>query len=481
MMTFHVPWLELMIIVPLLGALLVRALSDPDLARRASLIVCSLALLCAIGAWAEFGALGSPEARDGWDIAEQLGGQPLLVIDALSAPLLPMASLLYLLTVLATLRTKVRRLSFAADLINLAILLATLSCKQPWVIIGLLAAGTVPPWVELHVHRKPTRIYMLHMVLFVVLLIAGQALVTHGPDAGQLPIAAVALLMAAVLVRSGIVPVHCWMADLFEHASFATALLFVTPMVGAYAAMRLVLPIAPEWALHGIAVLSLLTALYSAGMALVQREARRFFCYIFLSHSSLVFVGLETATPIGLTGALCAWLAVSLSMAGFGLTLRSVESRTGRLSLDQFHGLFEHTPSLAALFLVTGLASIGFPGTVGFIGAELLVDGAVQVYPLVGMAIVLVAALNGLAVLHAYFRVFTGTRHMASIDLQLRLPERIAMLILTALIIGGGLYPQPGVISRYNAATQLVEQREQRFGAESPPAHLSQSRNSREL
>ena len=44
-----------------------------------------------------------------------------------------------------------------------------------------------------------------------------------------------------------------------------------------------------------------------------------------------------------------------------------------------FHGLYEHTPGLAALFLVTGLASIGFPGTVGFVGAELLVDGIVQV------------------------------------------------------------------------------------------------------
>ena len=61
------------------------------------------------------------------------------------------------------------------------------------------------------------------------------------------------LLLVAVLVRSGIVPLHCWMTDLFEHASFGTALLFVTPMVGAYAAVRLVLPLAPDWALHGMA------------------------------------------------------------------------------------------------------------------------------------------------------------------------------------------------------------------------------------
>ena len=345
-------------------------------------------------------------------------------------------------------------------------MLATFSCVQPWIIIGLLAAGTVPPWIEIYTRRKPVLMYGLHMILFVILLIVGQSLMAFAGETPIPSIIGVALLMSAVLVRSGIVPVHCWMTDLFEHASFGTALLFVTPMVGAYAAIRLVLPIAPDWALHAIAILSLITALYAAGMALVQREARRFFCYLFLSHSSLVFVGLEMVTPVGLTGALLVWLSVTMSMAGFGLTLRAIESRTGRLSLDEFHGLYDNTPRLAALFLITGLASIGFPGTIGFVGADLLVDGAVQVYPLVGIAIVFAAALNGLAVLHAYFRIFTGTRHLASIDLRNPLAERIAVIILIVLVIGGGLYPQPGVTSRYNVAAELVKLRRERFGPE---------------
>jgi NADH-quinone oxidoreductase subunit M len=255
------------------------------------------------------------------------------------------------------------------------------------------------------------------------------------------------------------------MRDLFDHATFGTALLFVTPMIGTYAAMRLVFPIAPDWVLKGIASMSLATALYAAGMALVQRDARRLFCYLFLSHSSLVFVGLEMATAIGVTAALCTWISIGLSMAGFGLTLRAIEARTGRLSLDQFHGLAPHTPRLAALFLITGLASIGFPGTVGFVGADLLVESAVQLNPAVGIIVVVAAALNGLAVLHIYFRVFTGTRHSASIDLHSRVPERAAVLILSALILGGGLYPQPGVASRYAVARELVEQRAERLAA----------------
>jgi NADH-quinone oxidoreductase subunit M len=129
------------------------------------------------------------------------------------------------------------------------------------------------------------------------------------------------------------------------------------------------------------------------------------------------------------------------------------------VDLGRFNGLQEHTPTLAGLFLLTGLASIGFPGTIGFVGVELLVEGAVDVYPLVGIAVVVAAALNGIAILQAYFRIFTGTRHTASISMRTKLSERVAVLVLTLLILGGGLVPQPGVHSRHHAAKALLELR----------------------
>lgn len=459
MNALHFPWLEATILVPLLGAAWTSRALSPETSRKRALYCCLVTLMCSVGAWIDFGSLHAFEAHEPWRVINRLVGSNILVIDELSAPLLPLASLLYLLTCLATLRTKVRRFSFSGALVQLACLLATLSCRTPWMLILLLAVRTVPPYLELRARSKPVRVYVIHMGVFVALLVAGQALLDVAGPETTLGLCGVALLTAAVLIRSGIVPLHCWITDLFEHASFGTALLFVTPMVGAYAAVRLVLPVAPDWALHLIVLVSLFTAVYAAGMALVQREARRFFCYLFLSHSSLVLVGLETATPVGLTGALMVWISVGLSLAGFGLTLRAMEARTGRLSLEDFHGLYEHTPSLAAFFLLTGLASVGFPGTIGFVGSELLVEGAVQIYPSVGMAVVLAAALNGIAVLQAYFKIFTGARHVATFSLRTRLPERIAVMALAAMIIGGGLWPQPGIASRYHAAMTLVRSR----------------------
>jgi NADH-quinone oxidoreductase subunit M len=456
----HLPWLELSIAIPLLGGVVAARMRHRERTHRLSLVVCLLTMLCTVGEWWDFSALRTFEAHDHWDVIEWAFHSDVLVVDELSAPLPPLVSLLHLLIVGSTLRTKVHRFSFAGTLISEAIVLATLSCRAPWVLIALLAAATVPPWMELRSRGRSTRVYTIHQATFVSLLIAGQLLVDASLSGSSGAIIGGALLTIATLLRSGVIPLHCWMTDLFEKATLGTALLFVTPMTGAYALMRLVLPIAPDWALQSIAIVSLVTSVYAGGMALVQHEARRFFCYLFLSHSSLVLVGLELVTPIGLAGGLCVWLSVGLSLAGFGITLRCVESRIGRISLDEFHGLHEHTPTLATLFLMTGLASIGFPGTIGFIGTELLIEGAVGVYPLTGTAVVLAAALNGIAILLAYFRIFTGTRHVTAISLRAKWSERIAVLILATLIFGGGLFPQPGVSSRYHAAAALLARRD---------------------
>lgn len=460
MVELHLPWLELMVAAPLLGAALSWRLKTLDDARKLAIAASGLALVLSVGAWVDFGTLQGTEAHDCWDLAAASLGRPLLVIDTLNAPLLPLAALLHALVIFSTLRTKMRRFPFARNLVAEAVLLALLGCREPWPVIGMLAVQTVLPWIELRSRQRSTRAFSLHMGLSVGLFVGGWWMLDGAGMETEPSVWAIGMLLAAVLIRSGLFPLHCWMTDLFENATLGTSLLFVTPMAGVYATVRLVLPIAPDWAMQGLAIWSLVTAVYAAGMALVQREARRFFCYFFLSHSSLVLTGLQVGTPLGLTGSLCSWLAVGLSLGGFGLTLRALESRTGRLSLADYHGLYEHMPTLAAFFLITGLASIGFPGTIGFIATELLIDGTVGVYPIEGLFVVFTAALNSIAVLVAYFRLFTGARHVATIPLNARWPERIAVLALTVLILGGGLWPQSGVASRYHAATQILARRQ---------------------
>lgn len=165
----------------------------------------------------------------------------------------------------------------------------------------LLVLCVIPPFLELRNRGKPTRVYVLHMGAFVGLLLLGWTMMHFaGDDPNAISWASLPILVA-LLIRCGVAPAHCWLTDWFEHASFGNSLLFVTPIAGVYAAVRLVLPVAPDWALQWIGYLSLFTAVYAAGMAAVQRETRRFFAYLFLSHASLILVGLELHTAISLT------------------------------------------------------------------------------------------------------------------------------------------------------------------------------------
>ena len=456
----HFPWLECSILLPLLGSIACLFIQDKASAQRIATVVSLLTFVFTANEWYDFSSLNTFEARDNWDAVQWLFGESIFVIDELSAPLLPLTALLYLLTIYSTLSTKLGRFSFGTTLFAESIVLATLGCHHLWTIVVLMSVACIPVWMELRRRHASTRIYTIHMGLFISMLVGGLALVDQGAgpmSASWLP---TAMLTFAAVLRAGVFPLHLWMTDLFEHATLGTALLFVTPMTGAYAVIHLVVPFVPAWAMQSIALLSLVTAVYASGMATVQVDARRFFCYLFLSHASLVLVGLEIVTTLGLTGALCVWISVGISLGGFGLTLRSIEARIGRVSLNRFQGMYEHSPTLAGLFLLTGLASIGFPGTVGFVGMELLVEGAVGVFPLTGLAVVLVTMLNGIAIMRAYFRIFTGRKFETSAALRSRRSERLAVLVLTFLVIGGGLWPQPGVASRLHAAKALMKIRQ---------------------
>src|SRR5947209_629798 len=167
------PWLELSLVVVLLGALCVSPLRNPLRAWRLGLVFSGAAFACTLLACLGFYLGRVIDADTGWSFEAQLFGREFLTVDELSAPLLPMVGLLHFLTALATGRTKMRRFSLSWSLTSEAIQLAMFGCREPWLLIALLTACTMPPYVELRNRGKPTRVYVLHMGLFVGLLVLG--------------------------------------------------------------------------------------------------------------------------------------------------------------------------------------------------------------------------------------------------------------------------------------------------------------------
>lgn len=449
MSSFYLPWLELLPVLPLLGAGWAYVTPDGDRSHRRSTLASALTLAVATAAALDYVRIAASH-----DVRLVQGA--LFAVDELSAPLLPLVALVYAVTILATPKEKTDRFAFSGTLASESILLATLTTRGPVALAVLLCAGLVPPRFELRARGGRARPYTLHAAAFVALLATGMALSSGGAGTETWGMPLIAL---AMLLRSGVPPLHAWTLDLIRRGSFGTTILLISPMAGAYGMMRLCIPIAPEWLLRAIILVCSFGSLWAAGTALTVNDSRRVFVALASGQAALVLIGLALGNPIGVAGGLCLWISAALSLAGLGLVLRAVESRIGRFTLARFLGLYTQVPTLAALFLLTGLALVGFPGTIGFVGSELLIEGSAVLHPAEGLVVVSTAALNGVAILRAYLRTFTGTSRSARPVLAIRNRERIAVLLLAGLVIGGGVLPQPGVSSRYRAAEHLLRSR----------------------
>jgi NADH-quinone oxidoreductase subunit M len=393
------------------------------------------------------------------------GGEALIRFDTLSAVLIPFAAGLWLLTVAVTPRAALDRrglrrtaiatlITLASFLTESAVVLLVLSATSVWTFKSALADPA---------HRYQRRVVAVYLGLSTLLFAAGVALlVAPGVQNTTFETAAMWLIVAAALVRKGIVPFHAWVPEVFDHGRLGPAILFNAPQVGAYMTVVLIVPRASPDMLRVIAILALATAVYGAALALVQTSARRACGYLFMSQSALVMAGLDCSSASALAGGLLVWLSAGLGFAGLARCVLVLEARRGRLDLDTYHGGYERMPLLAISFLAMGLACTGFPGTLGFIGQELLVDGAVDAFPVMGFAIVIASALTAMAVLRMYFSLFCGRPEVQahpSLRLGLRTREAWTFVALVITLIVLGLAPRALVDSSFSASGDILRQR----------------------
>jgi NADH-quinone oxidoreductase subunit M len=347
--------------------------------------------------------------------------------------------------------------------------LITLGCflTESAVVLLLLSAASL--WTFLSAlgdpaHRYQRRIVAAYLGASTLLFAVGVALlIGPGAQGTMVEVAGMWLIVIAALVRKGIVPFHAWVPEVFDHGRLGPAILFSAPQVGAYVTVVLIVPRASAEMLRVIASLALGTTLYGAALALVQTSARRACGYLFMSQSALVMAGLDCTSVSALAGGLLAWLSAGLAFAGLARCVLVLEARRGRLDLTTYHGGYERMPVLAISFLAMGLACTGFPGTLGFVGQELLVNGAVDVFPVMGFAVVIASALTGLAVIRMYFSLFCGRSDaLAHSGLRFGLTPREAwtFVALVIALVGFGVAPRPLVDSRFAAGNDILQLRQ---------------------
>ncbi len=394
------------------------------------------------------------------------GGEALVRIDTLSTVLLPFAAGLWLLTVAVTPRAALDRAGLRRTALATLITLASFLTESA-VALFLLWAASV--WTFLSAlsgaaHRDQRRVVAAYLGASTLLFGAGVVLIIGpGVESPALGTLGLWLIVVAALVRKGIVPFHAWVPEVFDQGRLGPAILFSAPQVGAYITVVLIVPRASPEMLRIVAMLALGTAVYGAALALVQSSARRACGYLFMSQSALVMAGLDCTSVGALAGGLLVWLSAGLAFAGLARSVLVLEARRGRLDLTTYHGGYDRLSVLAISFLAMGLALTGFPGTLGFVAQELLVNGAVEAFPVMGFAVVIASALTGLAVIRMYFSLFCGRpdpRAHLGVAFGLRRREAWTFGALVVVLIGFGIAPRPLVDSRFDASDAILRRRQ---------------------
>jgi len=402
------------------------------------------------------------------------GGQAFVRIDALSSALLPFAAALWLLTVAVTPRAALDRGGLRRTALATAVTVVSFLTESAVVLLPVWIASV---WTFLSalsdpMHRHQRRVVAAYLGSSSILFGAGVLLMAWPAASGTfLETAGMWLVVIAALVRMGIFPFHAWVPEVFDHGRLGPAILFSAPQFGAYVTVVLIVPRASPEVLRTIAVLALGTAVYGAALALVQTSARRACGYLFVSQSALVMAGLDCTSETALAGGLLLWLSAGIAFAGFARLVLVLEARRGRLDLSRHHGGYERMPVLAVSFLAMGLACTGFPGTLGFLGQELLVDGAVEAFPVLGFAVVIASALTGLAVLRMYFALFCGRRDApvdSTVNLGLTRREAWTFASLVIVLLGLGIAPRLIVDSRFAASNDILRLRQARTAVQAP-------------
>ena len=387
-------------------------------------------------------------------MGDRLVGGSFVTIDGLTALLMPFIAVVDLAILLAAPRRALEPRAVARMLLGVATTFAMLATAHPVLLVVLWIASAVSTWsaVRRTLGGRPTaRVYAIVVGTAVALMIVGTALLVADPPwertHGTLGAVGGWLVAVAVMMRKGLVPFHSWYPALYTGGPLASALAATIPQVASYTAIRLLVGhadgVGPE--LVFLSNAALVTAAYGAALAVVQRDARGLVGHLAMSQSAMVLAGIAATEPMELVGALAVWVSSGLALTGIGLVVWALESRAGRISIDTLQGRFADAPALAVFFLLFGLASLGFPGTLSFVADDLIISGALGAQTHAGVLVILATVFAGIAVIRGWFRIFGGPVTIDAPRHEILPRERFVFAALLAILVGLGLWPGPFV------------------------------------
>jgi NADH-quinone oxidoreductase subunit M len=467
------PLLSLLIWLPLVGCAFIMCVRGEEAvvasnARHAALWTSLVVFVLSLLLWVKF-----DEANAGFQFVEnavwlpQLGISYHLGVDGISVLFVLLSTALTPICILASwdsVQTRVREYMIA--FLVLETMMVGMFAALDFVVFYMFFEGVlIPMYLIIGIWGGPRRVYAA--MKFFLYTLAGSvlmllALLAMWYHAGTTDITVLLhtsfpasmqtwlflAFFASFAVKVPMWPLHTWLPDAHVEAPTAGSVILagVLLKMGAYGFLRFSVPMLPLAAAHlapFIYTLSVVAVVYTSLVALAQTDMKKLIAYSSVAHMGIVTIGIFTFNIQGISGALFQMLSHGVVSAALFLCVGVIYDRIHTRDIARYGGLADRMPAYAVTFLLFTMASIGLPGTAGFIGEFLVLIGAFKVSFWLALLGSLGMILGAAYMLYLYRRVIFGriTRDDLKSILDLS-PREIAIFVpLVALTLWMGVYP----------------------------------------
>jgi len=249
-------------------------------------------------------------------------------------------------------------------------------------------------------------------------------------------------------VKTPMWPFHTWLP--YAHVEAPTAgsviLAGVLLKMGGYGFIRIAIQMLPEASAHFAPLvngLSLIAIVYTSLVALAQTDMKKLIAYSSVAHMGFVTLGIFSLNQQGMDGAMLVMLSHTFVSGALFLCVGVVYDRLHTREIARYGGMATNMPKYALVFMVFMLASVGLPGTSGFVGEFLSLQGAYLANSWYAFIAATGMVLGAAYMLWLYRRLFYGTLDKDDVkampDLNVR--EYAMFVPLLALVLWIGIYP----------------------------------------
>ncbi|TMM49985.1 NADH-quinone oxidoreductase subunit M [Qipengyuania marisflavi] len=460
------PILSLMLAVPLVGAIACLFLNAGS-ARMVALFATLFNLALGVMLWVNYDVGGTQ-----WQFVERAevfaGFSYALGIDGIALMLIMLSVFLMPICILASWDSITKRVGeyMSAFLLMEVLMLGVFAAQDMFLFYIFFEAGLIPMYLIIGVWGGDKRIYASYkfflytllgsvLMLIAMLWMVNEAGTTDIPTLMQYDFAPGAqtwlwlAFFASFAVKMPMWPVHTWLPDAHVQAPTAGSVILagVLLKLGGYGFIRFSLPMFPEasaqfaWLVFG---LSMVAVIYTSLVALVQEDMKKLIAYSSVAHMAIVTVGLFAFNVQGLEGAMVVMLSHGLVSAALFLCVGVIYDRLHTREIHRYGGLAINMPKYALFFLLFTMASIGLPGTSGFVGEFLSLAGIYEVSTTVTLVCTTGIILGAAYMLYLYRRVVFGTQvnDDAARMTDLNAREWFMLAPIAAAVLWMGVYPE---------------------------------------